>query len=150
MVRFRYEEDDESKHAPGPDKKRIKRPAPVSVSRSNRASLRYDHNLPRSILVDEATDYRANLRPKEWTSSVYHHRSLKFVACEKVTNSTSSHTEKGTSDQAINKACDKHGLDVLCHCTWYDPNQEQYERDNINGTATVKLNKSVMRHNAQL
>lgn len=38
MVRFRYEQDDESKHDPGPDKKSIKRPAPGKVRSASKTT----------------------------------------------------------------------------------------------------------------
>lgn len=61
------------------------------------------------------------------------------MSIEQVAHSAASNTQESTSGQPIEKAADKHGLDIFCHGTWNQPDKEQAKRDDVDVSTSIEL-----------
>jgi hypothetical protein len=61
------------------------------------------------------------------------------MSIEQITHSATSNTEESTSCQSIEEATNYHGLDILRHCAWNEPDQEERKRDDVDVSSAVEL-----------
>lgn len=81
---------------------------------------------------------------KEWTCSVDHHRRTKLMPSKHVSNSSPRHAKESTSWNSSEEPCDKHSLDILCHCAWYEPYQKKRKRSDVYYPSSIELEKDTI------
>ena len=61
------------------------------------------------------------------------------MPCKEIAHGRACNAEKRTSNKAVKEAADDHGLNVLRHGTWDQPNQKERKRDNVYDSSAIEL-----------
>lgn len=93
------------------------------------------------IPVTQENLQRANLRANKRRTGIDHHWRTEFVTVEEIPDSATGDTEKCTTGDTIEETTDDHGLNILCHCTGNQPNEEESEGDDIDVSPAIELIK---------
>ena len=61
------------------------------------------------------------------------------MSIEQISDSAAGNTQKCTSCQPVEEPTHEHGLDVLRHGAWDEPDQEQCKGDDVDVSTAIKL-----------
>lgn len=61
------------------------------------------------------------------------------MSIEQISDSAAGNTQKCTSCQPVEEPTHEHGLNVLCHGAWNEPDQEQSEGDDVYVSTAIEL-----------
>lgn len=128
VVRLGNEDNDEHPEHEIPDEEHVVRPPPLRV------------------LVDEAADEGAKNGADEGRGCENHHGRLQVVARVEIVYAAASYGEEGGAREAVEEARNENGGHILGDGGGYEPNDEECERDQIDGTSAIELGERREQH----
>jgi hypothetical protein len=96
----------------------------ISMGRQGHTHMATGRNAKRML-----AQHTLGEEPRTWTD----------VSCKHVADGAAGNAEKRTAGQAVEKACDEHGLDVARNCARNHEDEEEGEGANIDGPPAVEL-----------